>query len=482
MSALSFAPWFAPFCYPSPYKSLAGGRGSGKSHHMARLAVLRMMLAFSDPARIGTNLPYYPALPIRILSGRQFNVSLEDSVKTVMSDFIYDSGLLPQFNIGRYQITHRPTGSLCNFQGIDRNISSIRSKEGYHVWWFEEAQFLSIEQMQTVLPTVRTYMTCPVTGRLYPPEIWCVWNPMDRASWTWQRFVENPMQNDMHRHINYYQNPWLPPNMLELADYDKAHFPDMFEHIWMGQPNDGDASTQILPYKVVKSCVEMWDKRPDDSDLRKSNIRTDMGVDIALGGADKCAAVVRTGPVVHDIKLWNGTLDLELTARQSVDILKEICEVKNMKPWSIYYDGSTPMDSSFRQVKSPAAYYAVNFGHLPTGADRRWDNDLDNGDVFARRNIQMATAIRQRAMRSYKLSNGDKTIDPMNCLFLNPKIEGLDRMMSLMTQPIQRQLPNGKWDIDKRGENKSAKSPDEFDALCLAYADDSEYGLEAERN
>ncbi|MBF2754041.1 MAG: hypothetical protein ISN29_02110 [Gammaproteobacteria bacterium AqS3] len=478
---MQFAPWAAPFFYPAPYKSAMGGRGSGKSHTIARIALLRMMLAFSDPNRIGTNLPYYPALPVKILSGRQFNASLEDSVKAVMRDLIYEFRLMDQFFIGQLQIVHKPTESQCLFHGIDRNISSIRSKEGYHIWWFEEAQFLTQEQMNVVLPTIRTYMVCPITKRRYPPELWCVWNPIDRNGWTWQRFVEYPMAKDVHAHVNYYDNPWLPENLLELADYDKINHPSMYDHVWLGKPNDGDASEQILPYPMVKACVDAWNKRPSEDRLSAYNARTDMGVDVAVGGADKCAAVLRTGPVVRDIKLWNGSLDTDLTARTAVKFMEEQCEMNRVQPWTIYYDASTPMDSAFFNASSPVPFNAINFGSSPGGKDVIWESDVTNDAYFARRNIQMATAVRQRAHRTMKFANGDKGIDPMDCLFINPKIEGLDRTISLLSQPMRFQANTGKWDIDKRGGLKSAKSPDEFDALCLAFADDSDYGLESER-
>ena len=478
---VQFAPWFRPFTYPCEFKSIAGGRASGKSHHVAHFAVMRMAGLFSNPDHIGLIMPdgmpypYYPPGPIRILSGRQFSVSLKQSVKTVMEEAVFNIGLGDQFTIKNKEIEHR-NGSVCFFEGIDRNIDKHRSAANIDIWWFEEAQFLTHDHMRTILPTARHYAICPITGKRFVNEKWMVYNPKYRGDWAWDWFVENHREQDLHIHVNYDENPWCPPNMRMLAEVDKARFPDYYEHVWLGQPDDSDASAQVLPYRHVEACINAWDKRPSLS----PQMRTDMGLDIAIGGTDFCAAAVRTGPIVHGIHTWNGVRDLNIIARQAKDILEEESDRHGVRPLRIFFDGAHPMEGSFNLVRPPAAYESVLFGGAVMGKDSKWESKITNGDYFAKRNIQMGTALRLRAERTIRLlEEGGGAVDPNACLFINPDIKGIKRITSMLTQPTRRLNTAGRWEIEKDAGDPMAKSPDEFDALCLAFHADLTGGLRA---
>ena len=160
MITFEYADWFHPYLYPALHKSLMGGRGSGKSEALARFAVHRLAQHFSNPqnlehqiqleGRHKTHLPYYPPGRITILSARQFGISIKNSVKQVIDDYIYASGLKPEFHVFHNEIVHKPSGSRCIFVGIDRNTENLRSYAGIDVWWFEEAQFLTADHMRTI--------------------------------------------------------------------------------------------------------------------------------------------------------------------------------------------------------------------------------------------------------------------------------------------------------------------------------------------
>ena len=74
--------WADPFLRPATFKSADGGRGSGKSHTFAQIAVLRM----------ANLLPFYPEEPVRIASARQFQNSIAESVKITIEHYIKQFG------------------------------------------------------------------------------------------------------------------------------------------------------------------------------------------------------------------------------------------------------------------------------------------------------------------------------------------------------------------------------------------------------
>ena len=90
-----------------------------------------------------------------------------------------------------------------------------------------------------------------------------------------------------------------------------------------------------------------------------------------------------------------------------------------------------------------------------------------NKDVFARLNIQMATAVRLRMQRTMQLLRGE-AVDPYRCLFIDPaaiapgcRVTNMESYLSSLTGPIRRIPPgSGKWELDKRGGDENAESPD----------------------
>ena len=74
-----------------------------------------------------------------------------------------------------------------------------------------------------------------------------------------------------------------------------------------------------------------------------------------------------------------------------------------------------------------------------------------------------------------RLIEDNEPIPLDRCLFINPAIPRVERMLAQMTQPIWQENTTGKLVIDKCPED--APSPDMYDAAVLAFAQDSRFGL-----
>ena len=444
------ADWATPLLYPARYKSVRGGRGSGKSHGFAQTAVLRMEGAL--------NANGYTT-PVRIVSARDFETSLDASVKPVVEHYIKEFGLEHRFRVMGNKIVHRFNGSHMIFQGIKRKAESMMSIEGIDVFWMEQAEHLTTELMDLVEPSIRKGTA----------ELWFSWNPLTRLSYCWKRFVENPQPTDVNLHINYNSNPWWNEMGLEeLRLYDQKYEPDLYAWKWLGEPNDADAAMSILPYATLEACKEAYgqfyayDGEPN----------TYAGLDLAEGGVDKCALVIRQGPNVELIEQWPGVRgDLSVAAKRA----KTLCEGYDII--RIYYDAASPiktdlMNAGFLGIRP------VAFGGKVGGEDTFYEPKVTNKAQFARRNIQMADNLRLRANRTLRLVNG-QDIDPSLCLFINPRIPRLESVFADFSQPKRRVNPtHGKWELVKAADNE--KSPDRYDALSLAYGVDTDRrGLKA---
>jgi len=448
---IEIAPWAEPVFDPHRFISIRGGRGSGKSHAVAQKGVL--LMANLLPA-------YWPVhgrdYRWRIMSARAFGVQIEDSVKEAVVHYIHKYGLTDDFEIQTYRIVHRPTEGVMTFPGIERNIDSILSKEGFDVFWMEQSESLTAEQAQKILPTMRKKTA----------ELWFTWNPHQRLDWCWQRFVDKVERDDLSLEVNWRDNPWwYETGLEEFRRRDEVNeTPEIYAWIWEGVPNDGDAQT-ILPYATLKDCITAWEKG-----LAPEGGLVYAGLDLAEGGTDKCALVVAEGPTIRLVEEWPGQRGTVLPTAQ---MAWELCQ-----PWidrlvRIYYDGATPARDQLLQVGF-RGIEGVDFGGALGGPEDIYEGELTNAELFARRNMQMGMALKNRADLTVRLLRGED-IDPWRCLFIPTEIGADSLTLSQWSQPVRRfNTTTGKWEMKKKGVDVDERSPDRFDGLCLAFAHETD--------
>lgn len=192
---------------PSRYKVVYGGRGGSKSWGIARALII---LATQQP--------------LRILCAREFQNSIQDSVHRLLADQMAAMGLSAFFGITQTSIKGI-NGSSFLFYGIKTNTTKIKSTEGIDIAWVEEAETVSNESWQILIPTVRKDGS----------EIWVSFNPNQETDPTFRRFVTTPPDNAMVVPISWRDNPWFPEELRREKDYLARVDVDAYEHVWEGQ-------------------------------------------------------------------------------------------------------------------------------------------------------------------------------------------------------------------------------------------------------
>lgn len=191
----------------SRYKVAYGGRGSSKSWSFGRALII---LAVSRK--------------VRILCARQVQASIKDSVYKLLCDTIDALGLTSLFHITRDSI-RCCNGSEFFFKGIQNNVNEIKSMEGIDYCWVEEAQNVSQESWDILIPTIRKEGS----------EIWVTFNPDREEDATYRMFVINPPDDCISIQINYDQNPWFPDTLRREMEYCKRVDYGKYEHVWLGK-------------------------------------------------------------------------------------------------------------------------------------------------------------------------------------------------------------------------------------------------------
>lgn len=222
--------WAVPLIPPCRYKGAKGGRGSGKSHLFAELAVATMA---SDP--------YLDFVCIR-----EIQKSLKFSAKKLVEEKIRAKGLQRMFDITDTEIRRRRTGghAVMIFQGMqDHTADSIKSLEGFGRAWVEEAHSLRKRSVELLLPTIRAEGS----------EIWFSWNPDDEddpVDVLFRQAEESGDSDFVCVHVNYADNPWLPQTLRREAERCRAENPTDFAHIWLGSHKQ-ISDAQVLKDKWV---------------------------------------------------------------------------------------------------------------------------------------------------------------------------------------------------------------------------------------
>ena len=118
---------------------------------------------------------------------------------------------------------------------------------------------------------------------------------------------------------------------------------------------------------------------------------------------------------------------------------------------------------------------SVLFGGTVKGPQNYYTEDLTNRDRFAYRNSQLAFALKHRAEATReRFERGNKSIPEEACLFL--PADTPDDVLMELSQPTWLEDPRSRVRIEKAHEGED--SPNRYDALALAFAEDSAYGLE----
>ena len=161
---------------------------------------------------------------------RQRLNSIRDSSKAMLESAIDGLGATG-WRKGVYKLTNA-NGSEIIFRGLHgATVDSIRSLEGFDVFWCEEAHALETRALSTLLPTVRKEGAIVVFSL----------NPLDPQQAVYADFVNPETRDDYDGDLlvveaNWDSNPWLDKNVLRDKDRAYARDHEMAEHVWGGKP------------------------------------------------------------------------------------------------------------------------------------------------------------------------------------------------------------------------------------------------------
>jgi len=190
-----------------------GGRGSAKTRTFAKMSAVRAYI-WAQADRRGI-----------ILCGRQYMNALDDSsLEEVKLAILSEPWLAAHFDIGEKYVRTKCGRVEYKFAGLDRNISSVRSKSRILLCWVDEAEPVTEQAWVVLVPTLREEDS----------ELWVTWNPELDGSATDKRFRKSTDPRYKVMEMNWRDNPAFPDKLERDRQRDLEERPELYDHIWEG--------------------------------------------------------------------------------------------------------------------------------------------------------------------------------------------------------------------------------------------------------
>lgn len=203
---------------PADVRGAYGGRGSAKTRSFAKMAAVRgYMHGMAGERGI-------------ILCARQFMNSLEDSSLEECKRAIQDEPWLADYyDVGDKYIKSKDGRISFAFAGLDRNISSIKSKGRILLLWVDEAEPVTADAWNIAEPTLRE------EGTGWNAELWVTWNPKNKNAPVESRYRNSTDPLIKVVQLNWRDNPKFPDKLERQRQRDLKERPEQYGHIWEGE-------------------------------------------------------------------------------------------------------------------------------------------------------------------------------------------------------------------------------------------------------
>lgn len=401
---------------------VVGGRSSAKSESIGRIVLMKAQTEGAD-----------------VLCGREYQNSIDDSVHKLIK------GLINKLDIEGFTVTDNKidclTGGGFRFRGFARNSDAVKSAQDFKYSWIEEAQSLSQQSIDDLLPTIRA------TGS----KLFFTANPQSSADPFSKRFIipfltelqkDGYYEDDMHLiiMINWRDNPWHGELEAQRL-WDFENLPRAkYDHIWEGAFNDSIDDPLILA-EWFDACIDAHKKLGfEPVGMRiSSHDPSDLG-------PDNKGYAFRHGSVLLDLKeMTTGNINegghwaTGLAINNVSDAFIWDCDGMGVglnEQVNRAFEGKHTIITQFKgseKVDNPDSVF------MP--ADRTEVNEQKtNKQALKNKRAQYYFELRNRVFKTFEAVNG-KYIDPDELISFDSSIKLLPKLRSeLCRMPVK---PNG---------------------------------------
>lgn len=226
---------FQDLMRPMRLKGYYGGRGGAKSESFCTALLIMGMQR-----------------KLKILCGREYQNSIGESVKSLLDKKIEAYGFDVPRGYGKGDVKFMyeslkneirgSNGTHFIFHGFNHKPHKIKSLDDVDICWVEEANVLSQESLDYLLPTIRNEGS----------EIWFSYNRRDENEPVHDMLKERAGKDALHVQVNHDDNPFFPDVLRLEMERDEARDINRYDHIWLGNPwTNSEAQVFHGKYQVM---------------------------------------------------------------------------------------------------------------------------------------------------------------------------------------------------------------------------------------
>ncbi len=429
-----------------------GGRGGGKTVDKIRAVVIESTLR-----------------RVRLLITREYLNSIGESSKAEIEAAIDELGLNWFFKITETYIQGL-NGSYFLFRGIKNNINNIKSISDVDIVFVEEAENVSKNSWDKLLPSIR-----PKSGRAI---VIVLFNPANELDDTYQRWVVNTPSRTILTRVNWSDNIFFPPFLNDLRLDQKRTLPKKeYDHIWEGMPR-GSGSAAIIDLDWIKAA-----RFADIPQIYTVNLTA--GFDPAGQGRDYNAVSVTHGNRLIYVEEWAKSPDLRHATQKAVNRLLKYRHLDHDEV-TFYYDECGGFGDGVSVFLSDMSLdieiEPFNAGEA-VASPKRYIPETDKtwGEMYANQKAQVHAITAQRLYNTYRyIELGERNIEPCDMLAIDIDDDQLfNKLARELSTPLwiksgtnSKRKVEAKKDMEKR---TGQPSPNLADSLHMQHKLKSEF-------
>lgn len=455
-------PAYRDYLQPARFKVAFGGRGSAKTRTFCTV--------------LTSNVLYHGW---RLVCFREIMESIADSVYQEFVAEIERRDLGRYFEILKTEINCPSSGGCIKFSGIRANAKKLNTQKlkgfsNFDAAWLEEANPVSAESWNALIPTMRKDGS----------EIWVSFNPENPLEETYQRFVANPKypaERDgrpycIVRKINFTDNPRFPKELRDDAELMQAADPELYRHVYMGEPVADNALSIIKP-AWVQAAIDAHLHIPDfpmgGGKIAGMDVSGGVEGDVAASKAnDPNALAWRYGCVLAGLEEWHDDNPNAAAARAYDIVVREGIDTVHVDDIGV---GASVPGELKRLHKAAGAARKIEFvgwtaSESPNKPNLEYQPGKTHGDMFANLKAQGWGTLSDRFRNTWQARNGlpydrDMLISIPSGLPLRDKLE------AELAQP-RRESVNGRMKVEGKKSLKTRGVPSHnlADGVVMAYA------------
>ena len=432
---------------------LIGGRSSGKSEGIGRLLMMKAQTEGAD-----------------ILCGREFQNSIDDSVHKLLT------GLIAKLNVEGVANTDKKIdfqgGGGFRYKGFARNSSAVKSAQDFKYSWVEEAQDLSEESIEDLLPTIRAGGS----------KLFFTGNPQASNDPFSQRFIV-PFKRELDRDgyfddgmhliimLNWRDNPWHGElEQQRLWDYEHLSRAK-YDHIWEGAFNDSveDAIIQAEWFDAAVDAHKKLGFKPVGAKI-VAHDPSDMG-------GDPKGLCLRHGSIILDVQeRTHGDVNdgcdwaVDYAIDNDADLFVWDCDGLGVSLRRQVTEAFRGKHINYEMFKGSEGVDRPDDIYLPDEMEPRIKAKT-NKQTFRNKRAQYSWLLRDRYYNTYRAVEKNNYIDPELMISISSEIDCLDQLRSETCRIPKKANGNGLIQIMTKQEMLSKlgiKSPNLFDSTFMS--------------